>query len=158
MLNLLDILFLPSDRGFASACQALEEMHCSIRALRCIQNFTADRSSSLRHLFLEEPVKQPIGVYRWVALRIDLPPLLLLFIFNLLGALLFPSWQHHALMPAREAWHYLLQFFFFICVPPRAGRRGLRPPREKAHPSQASDQRRRECDVTHGSPENHLLH
>lgn len=73
MLNLLDILFLPSDRGFASACQALEEMHCSIRALRCIQNFTADRSSSLRHLFLEEPVKQPIGVYRWVALRIDLP-------------------------------------------------------------------------------------
>lgn len=117
MLNLLDILFLPSDRGFASACQALEEMHCSIRALRCIQNFTADRSSSLRHLFLEEPVKQPIGVYRWVALRIDLPPLLLLFIFNLPGALLFPSWQHHALMPAREAWHYLLQFFFFyLCT------------------------------------------
>lgn len=108
MLNLLDILFLPSDRGFASACQALEEMHCSIRALRCIQNFTADRSSSSRHLFLEEPVKQPISVCRWVALRLDLPPLLLLFIFDLPGALLFRSWQHHALMPAREAWHYLL--------------------------------------------------
>lgn len=154
MLNLLDILFLPSDRGFASACQALEEMHCSIRALRCIQNFTADRSSSLRHLFLEEPVKQPIGDTPY---RPPFPSCCSLFsIFRVPycspAGNIMPS-----CLPVKLGITFS-SFFFFICVPPRAGRRGLRPPREKAHPSQASDQRRRECDVTHGSPENHLLH
>lgn len=131
MLNLLDILFLPSDHGFLSASQVLEEMHCSTRHLEkihsCIHDFMADRSSSLQHLPLKQPVKQPIstwlgGTWSWPSSL----PMLLLFIFNLPRARLFLSWRPHTLTLPIALGTAALQVFVYHHVQVE----GHQPPRE----------------------------
>lgn len=110
-------------------------MHGSIRHLKkirsCIQDFMADRSSSLRHLFLKKPVKQASTPF----------PLLLLFIFSLPGALLFPSWRPHALALPMElgttstsplqvfAYHHVPTWSTACALYPLQVK-GLQPPRE----------------------------
>lgn len=138
MLNLLHILFLPSDRGFVSASQNPEQMHCIapfgiLRKIHsCIHDFMADRSSSSLHLFLKKPVKQPVSVSlgdTWSCPH-PIPPLPLMLLVTC--ALLFPSWRPHALPLPIELGIAATSPLQAFCVPTRAGRR---PPTTKRNVS-----------------------
>lgn len=166
MLNLWDILFLPSDLGLSPSakiwrkCTApLGILRKSTVAFRIIQYI--DRSFSfLPHLFSKKPKKSAKhsicaslgGTRSW--------PCSLLCCSQPSWCPSVPQLAASCPCPAHAAWHYPLQcFFFFWCVS-EATRAGLASACEvcaasrsqlttrNAHPLQASDQ----CDVTHNSP------